>query len=255
MFQFIRNWLDSRIIQRSTITSTEWDQAFALLPLLYGLTADEKRKLRELVIWFLHDKSFQGAHDLVITQQMVLIISLQACLPLLNLGVKRYEGWYSVIVYPSGFAPERVIRDEYGVEHHVQSSLSGEAWLNGPVILSWDDTEHAGIIDGENLVIHEFAHKLDMLNGYADGFPPLHRDMSSAAWAQAFSTGFTDFKRTCNRGENFGINCYGASSPAEYFAVLSEVFFERPDVLQQHYAAVYDQLRMYYRQDVLKRLR
>ena len=255
MFKFIRNWLDSRIIQRSTITSTEWDQAFAMLPLLHGLTADKKRALRELAILFLHDKSFQGAHDLVITRQMGLIIALQACLPLLNLGIKRYKGWYSVIVYQSGFAPERVIRDEYGVEHHVQSNLSGEAWLHGPVILSWDDTEHAGIIDGENLVIHEFAHKLDMLNGQADGFPPLHRDMSSAAWAQAFSAGFNDFKHKCHRGKNIGINCYGASSPAEYFAVLSEVFFERPDVLQQHYAAVYDQLRMYYRQDVLKRLR
>lgn len=255
MFQFIRNWLDSRIIHHSTITSGEWDQAFAMLPLLHGLTEDEIRALRELAILFMHDKSFQGAHDLVITQQMILIISLQACLPLLHLDIKRYKGWYSVIVYPAGFAPERVFRDEYGVEHHVQSNLSGEAWLRGPVVLSWDDTEHAGIIDGENLVLHEFAHKLDMLNGDANGFPPLHREMDSAAWAQAFATGFDDFKHKCNRAENIGINCYGATSPAEYFAVLSEVFFERPDVLQRHYAAVYGQLRMYYRQDVLKRLR
>jgi hypothetical protein len=255
MFQFIRNWLDRRIIRRSTITSSEWEQVFAMLPLLHGLTADEKRSLRELAILFLNDKSFTGANDLIITQQMALIIALQACLPLLNLGIRRYKGWYTVIVYPAGFAPERVIRDEYGVEHHVQSSLTGEAWLRGPVILSWDDTEHAGIIDGENLVIHEFAHKLDMINGHADGFPPLHQDMDSAAWAEAFSTGFKDFKDKCSRGEDIEINCYGASSPAEYFAVLSEVFFERPDVLQRHYAAVYDQLRMYYRQDVLKRLR
>jgi hypothetical protein len=153
MFQFIRNWLDSRIIKRSTITSNEWDRVFAMLPLLHGLTVDEKRSLRELAILFLDDKSFSGASDLVITQQMGLIIALQACLPLLNLGIRRYKGWYSVIVYPSGFAPERVVRDEYGVEHHVQSSLSGEAWLHGPVILSWDDTEHAGIIDGENSVL------------------------------------------------------------------------------------------------------
>lgn len=139
--------------------------------------------------------------------------------------------------------------------HHVQSNLAGESWLRGPVVLSWDETERAGIIDGSNLVIHEFAHKLDMQNGVANGFPLLHADMVATAWAEAFSAGFEDFTHKCSKGEAMGIDCYGASSPAEYFAVLSEVFFERPDILRQHYAAVYEQLRQYYRQDTLARLR
>jgi len=104
-------------------------------------------------------------------------------------------------------------------------------------------------------VIHEFAHKLDMLNGDANGFPPLHRDMDSKAWAEAFSSGFEDIQHQCEIGKNIDIDCYAATSPAEYFAVLSEVFFERPDVLQRHSARVYDQLRQYYRQDPLVRLR
>jgi len=252
MFQFIRNWLERRIIQRSTITIAQWDKAFSSLPLLHGLTLEEKHSLRELAILFLHEKKFEGAHGLVITQEMTLIIALQASLLILNMGLRGYPGWLTVITYPTGFAPKRVVRDEYGVEHHVQSNLAGEAWLRGPVILSWDETENAGIIDGHNLVIHEFAHKLDMLNGDADGFPPLHREMDSAAWAEAFSTGYKDFQYRCDSGEYIDINCYAASSPAEYFAVLSEVFFERPDVLQQHYADVYHQLRLYYRQDPLK---
>jgi Mlc titration factor MtfA (ptsG expression regulator) len=255
VLQIIRNWLDRRVLERSTITPLEWDAAFDALPLLDGLSAEEKGGLRRLAILFLHRKSIEGAHGLEITRAMALIIALQACLPVLRLGLETYDGWTTVIVYPSGFAPERVIHDEYGVEHHVRDELSGEAWEQGPVLLSWDDTEHAGDVDGYNLVIHEFAHKLDMQNGDANGFPPLHRDMDAKTWTRVFSDGFDDFQRRCERGEYCGIDCYAASSPAEFFAVLSEVFFERPDLLQRHYAAIYQQMRQYYRQDPLARLR
>jgi len=253
MLQFYRNWRDRRIIKRSTITDSEWEKAFASLPLLAGLTKAEKDRLRELAILFMHDKVFEGAHDVVVTEAMALVIALQACLPVLQLGLECYDGWTSVIVYPTGFAPKRVVVDEYGVQHHVQSNLAGESWLRGPVILSWDETEHAGLIDGSNLVIHEFAHKLDMQNGAANGYPPMHVDMKHASWLNAFSAGFEDFKHKCDRGKHMGIDCYGASSPAEFFAVLSEVFFERPAVVQKHYPAIYEQLRQYYRQDLLAR--
>lgn len=255
MFQYFRKWLDRRVIRRSTITATEWEAAWVVLPLLRGLSADEKHRLQQWVILFLHRKVFEGAHGLEVTRSMALIIALQACLPILELGLDAYAGWSSIIVYPTGFAPKRVYRDEYGVEHFVQSDLSGEAWERGPVLLAWDEAVGAGEIDGYNLVIHEFAHKLDMQNGDANGFPPLPASMDSATWTRAFSTGFEDFERRCDRGEDIGIDCYAASSPAEYFAVLSEVFFERPDLLQRHYAAVYAQMRLYYRQDPLTRLR
>ena len=255
MFQFIHNWFERRIIRRSTITAEQWSQAFASLPLLHGLSAGEKQSLQELAILFLDDKAFEGAKGFDVTQAMTLIIALQACLPLLNTGLRSYDGWYTVIVYPAGFAPERVFRDEYGVVHHVQSNLSGEAWLRGPVVLSWVETAHAGVIDGHNLVIHEFAHKLDMLNGYSNGFPPLHVGMDSVKWAEAFTAGFKDFQRKCKRRKRIGIDCYGASSPAEYFAVLSEVFFERPGIIKKYYPDVYEQLRLYYRQDPLTRLK
>ncbi len=255
MFQIISNWLDRRLIRRSSITPAQWAAAFASLPLLRGLTSDEIHRLQDLAILFIHRKVFEGAHGLAVTRPMALIIALQACLPVLKLGLGGYEGWVSVIVYPTGFAPKRVVRDEYGVEHQVQSSLSGEAWQRGPVVLAWDETERAGIIDGHNLVIHEFAHKLDMQNGVANGFPPLHPGMDATAWTEVFSAGFEDLKARCSIGEDIDIDCYAASSPAEFFAVSSEVFFERPDVLRHHYAAVYELLRQYYQQDPLTRLR
>lgn len=254
MLQIIRRWLDRRIIRGSAISSTEWDNAFASLPLLAGYTADEKKALRELAILFLHEKVFEGAGGFSITQRMRLIIALQACVPILKLGLSGYDGWLSVIVYPTGFAPKRVVTDEFGVQHSVQSNLSGEAWQRGPVVLSWNDAEHAGIIDGHNLVIHEFAHKLDMQTGSANCFPPLHAGMDSIIWFEAFSESFKDFQNKCTHGKNIGIDCYAASSPAEYFAVLSEVFFERPDVIQKHYPQVYEQLRLYYKQDTLNLL-
>ena len=253
MFQLIRKWLDRRVIRQSPITASDWSSAYDSLPLLRGLGADDRRRLQELAILFLHRKSIVGAHDLVITRPMSLIIALQACLPILALGLDSYEGWSTIIVYPSGFAPQRVVHDEYGVEHHLRDELSGEAWHRGPVILAWDETEHAGLVDGYNLVIHEFAHKLDMQNGEANGFPPLHREMDASAWTRSFSAGFEDFERRCERGEDIGIDCYAATSPAEFFAVLSEAFFERPDLLRHHYADLYQHLRQYYRQDPLSR--
>lgn len=253
MIQLFRNWLDRRIIQRSTITASQWEKAFASLPLLAGMTVAEKARLRELAILFIHHKVFEGAHGVVVSESMALIIALQACLPVLNLGIDSYNGWTAVIVYPAGFAPKRIYTDEYGVQHHVQSNLAGESWLRGPVVLSWDETAQAGVIDGSNLVIHEFAHKLDMQNGVANGYPPLHAGMDHGAWVAAFSAGFEDFQHKCQTGKHMAIDCYGASSPAEFFAVLSEVFFEKPDVLQKHYAAIYEQLRQYYRQDLMAR--
>lgn len=254
MFSFLRSWLNQRIIQRSTITPEQWNDVFARLPLLNGLSDAEKQRLQELAVLFLHQKTIEGAHDLIITQAMSLIIALQACLPILNLDLNDYRGWVSVIVYPATFFPKRMITDENGVVHYEESHLAGESWQRGPVILAWDETEQAGVIDGQNLVIHEFAHKLDMQNGEANGYPPLHREMDPSTWVRAFTSGYEDFRQKCFDGDSIGINCYGASSPAEYFAVFSEVFFERPDILRKYYQDIYEQLRQYYRQDPFTRL-
>ena len=255
MIGAIRNWLERRVVARSTITPAQWEHAFASLPLLFGLTDDEKRRLRELTILFMHRKVFEGAHGLEVSQAMALKISLQACLPVLELGLDLYRGWTSIIVYPSGFAPLRVYQDEFGVEHIERSELAGEAWEDGPVILSWDDADQGGEVDGYNLVIHEFAHKLDMQNGESNGFPPLHPEMNADNWTGIFSAGFESFRRSCDAGVDLGISDYAASSPTEFFAVLSEVFFEQPALLDRLYPSIYAQLRLYYRQDPLARRR
>jgi len=144
--------------------------------------------------------------------------------------------------------------DEDGIAHHVQEPMSGESWLGGPVILSWADAELRGDEPGYNVVIHEFAHKLDMLNGDANGFPPLHADMDRGEWSRAFSAAFEHFRGRVERGEPTEIDSYAAETPAEFFAVLSEAFFETPGAVLSEYGAVYHQLAAFYRQDPAARL-
>ncbi|HUL40918.1 MAG TPA: M90 family metallopeptidase, partial [Burkholderiales bacterium] len=193
------------------------------------------------------------AAELQLTEEMCMVIAAQACLLILNLGLDYYRDWVEVIVYPGDFMPRHEYTDEDGVVHVEREPMQGEAWLQGPVILSWEAVQ-SGAEDGVNVVLHEFAHKLDMLNGDTDGFPPLHEDMSREAWMLDFSKAYRDFCARIERGERTAIDPYAAESPAEFFAVLSEVFFETPQVLKRIYADVYFQLSRFYRQDPALRM-
>jgi hypothetical protein len=140
------------------------------------------------------------------------------------------------------------------VVHEGDEVYAGEAWLHGPVILSWADIAESEYADGVNVVIHEFAHKLDMLNGSANGYPPLHRGMDRRSWSEAFSAAYRDLCARVDGGEDSIIDPYASQSPGEFFAVLSEAFFELPDVVQSEYPRVYAQLAQFYRQDPLAKL-
>ena len=251
MFHWIKEWRDERIVRHSQITDKEWQEAFDHLPLLQRLNNEEKATLKRLAILFLYSKSLEGVGDLQLTREMQLFIALQACLPILNLGLDWYKGWVSVVVYPGAFSKERSQMDEYGVVHQGRANLSGESWERGPVILSWNDIIHRGDIDGRNVVIHEFAHKLDMQNGRANGFPPLHKGMSVHQWARVFTQAYADFALRLEHHNPIPIDPYAATSAAEFFAVFSELFFEKPAVIKQYYSDVYELLARFYHQDPL----
>ncbi len=255
MFSSIKNWLNRRIINNSPMTQHDWDEAFSYLPLLKGFSEPEIQKLKELSILFMHHKTFEGAQGLIVTSVMKQVIALQACLLVLHLDLECYKNFVTIIIYPSGFVTSRNVTDESGVVDNIRVNTLGESWIRGPVILAWDDVKIAGKVDGENLVFHEFAHKLDMQNGVANGYPPLHSDMRVNDWVEAFTKGYKDFKHKCHADKLYGINCYAATSPAEFFAVFSEVFFERPEILKKHYADIHDLLEQYYRQTPLTRLK
>lgn len=249
MLGWLRRWRERRILANSAVGENAWTRAFAGLPLLDRLSPAERVRLRELATLFLHDKDVQGVGGLQLTEPMRLLIALQACLPVLHLGLDWYDDWVSVLVYPDEFLVTHRWEDEDGVVHVGEGPLSGEAWDRGPVILSWSDVCEAGGLDGFNLVIHEFAHKLDMRNGGANGFPPLHRGMDPAVWSQAFNAAYRDFLEREAGDAELPLDEYAAESPAEFFAVASEAFFEQPDRLGHHYPEVYRQLSLFYRQD------
>ena len=250
-----KNNQNAHIIKNSTITQQQWDEAYRSLPLLNGLSEEESKSLKELCILFIHDKTFEGAQGFEITPKVLLVISLQACLPILKLGLDCYKNFSTIIVYPAGFKTNRKVTDENGIVDYDRKHLLGESWLSGPIILSWYDSETAGKIDGSNLVIHEFSHKLDMQNGVANGFPPLHRGLKLNDWVREFSKAFEYFERKCTGNNLHGIDCYAATSPAEFFSVLSEVFFERPDRIRKHFPEIHTLLELYYRQTPISRLR
>lgn len=229
-------------------------QAVMDLPLFDGLSEDERARLRELAMRLLADKAFSGAGGAEVDIGMATAIAAFAALPVLNLGYGWYEGWNEIVVYPGEFVFEGEQMDESGVVHHVRHARSGEAMEGGPMVLSWQDVEYSGQGEGYNVVIHEFAHKLDMKNGGANGRPPLHSGMDAQAWGQDFQTAWDDLCRRVDAGEETQIDPYAAESPAEFFAVLSEYFFESPDVLHETYPAVYRQLKQFYLQDPLARL-
>lgn len=253
MFAALRQWRRRRLLARADLDPADWRRTLAALPFLAGLDAAEAARLRERVIVFLAGKSVHGAGGLVLEPAMPLMIAAQACVLILNLDDDYYAGWQEVIVYPDEFVPRHQYVDEAGVVHTEDAPRMGEAWLDGPVILSWADVApRAG--GGVNVVIHEFAHKLDMLNGDTDGFPPLHAGMTRQAWAAAFEPAYADFCRRVDADEETAIDPYAAESPGEFFAVLSEAFFETPHAVHAGYPAVYAQLQAFYRQDPRARL-
>ena len=247
-------WRRARILKRHAIPHDTFDTALAGLPILQGLDASERSRLREAASLFIHGKDFSAAGDADVDDATQLAIALQACLLTLNLGEDSYNGWNEIILYPDEFLRPHEEVDEAGVVHHSRDILAGESWHGGPLVLSISDVETSGQADGVNVVLHEFAHKLDMLNGDANGYPPLHRGMDAAAWARDFSAAYADLSARVDAGKHTVIDPYATTDPAEFFAVLTEVFFETPHLLDSEYPAIYRHLQQFYRQHPLARL-
>lgn len=247
-------WRRERILRRHPVPPAAFHAVLARLPILRGLTTEEQERLREQASLLIHDKAFSAAGGAEVNESMQLVIAVQACLLTLNLGEESYRGWSEIILYPEEFLRHREEMDEAGVVHHTRDILAGESWHGGPLVLSLADVEASGQADGFNVVLHEFAHKLDMLNGEANGYPPLHRGMDAAAWAHDFSTAYEDLCTRVDAGEDTAIDPYATYDPAEFFAVLTEAFFETPRVLEAEYPAIYRQLQQFYRQHPLARL-
>jgi Mlc titration factor MtfA (ptsG expression regulator) len=238
---WLTDWRRKRVLDKHRIDDALWRRATGRLAFL-----PQDGKLRSLALLFLAEKQFAGAHGLEVSDAMRVSIAAQACLPILELGLDWYAGFTGVVVYPGDFRVRRTEVDELGVVHEWDDELAGEAMPGGPVVLSWDAAAHDMAM---NVVLHEFVHKLDMLNGAADGLPPLHAGMDRGAWRAAFAAAYEGFCDAVERGRDTWLDPYAAEHPSEFFAVVSEAFFTDPGETRRRYPDVFDQLKRFYRQD------
>jgi len=224
-----------------------YDQVRLRFPALQDLDADERTLLKTRCTEILQAKSFQGAGGFEPRDADRLAVALLAALPVLHLGLDWYRDFHTFILYPAEFIADIEEIDEDGLVHSGRDLRSGEAWARGPVVLAMNDVWESGQGEGFNVVVHELAHQLDQCNGEANGFPPLHAGMDAAAWTDAFSTGYERLLTELEQGLEPSIDPYGAESPAEFFAVACEFFFDVPDWLAEHYPDVHAQLARFFR--------
>ncbi len=243
---FIPRWRQRRVLQQPF--KPQWlDLIRATLPFFPRMSEDEQKQLLDLIRLFLAEKQFHGCNGMVIDDTVRVTIAAQACLLLLNRVTAVFPGTRHILIYPEAFIREGEFEDEDGVVSTLSEDLLGESWQEGKVILSWDDVEYGAddFTDGENVVLHEFAHQLDSESGTQDGAPLLkHND--PAQWKEVMTAAFDVLGESADLDEETLLDPYGATDPAEFFAVATETFFERAEELALDHPALFNELKKYY---------
>jgi Mlc titration factor MtfA (ptsG expression regulator) len=238
-------------LRRRAIPEDLWKRTLVRFPFLQRQDAAAGAELRRLTSLFLDSKEFSGAGGLVLSDAMVVAIAAQAVLPVLRLGLRRYDGFVGIVVHPDQVRVQREVSDEDGIVHAYEEVLAGEAVQGGPIMLSWHDVRSAGQGSGPayNVVIHEFAHVLDMADGAANGIPLLDRGWPVHEWVATLDLEFDRLTEWVAQGRETVLDAYGAQGKEEFFAVASEAFFISPREMQQTHPALYAMLSRFYRQD------
>jgi Mlc titration factor MtfA (ptsG expression regulator) len=250
LWQRLRQRSEQRAVARRAIPDTVWQLTLARYPFLALRDAADLVELRRLTSLFLDCKEFSGAHGLQLSDDMAVAIAAQACLPVLRLGLRPYDGFVGIVVHPDEVQVRREFVDDDGIVHEFDDVLAGEAMEGGPVMLSWRDVSEAGESAewGYNVVVHEFAHVLDMGDGLADGIPPLTSVAERQRWQAVLTADYEAFCARVDDGEETVLDPYGTESPEEFFAVASEAFFVAPHDMRAEHPALYELLAGYYRQ-------
>lgn len=241
----------ARTLLHRPIPDALWSLTLARYPFIARRSEADRQGLRELATLFLADKEFAGMQGLEVDDGMAVAIAAQACLPILRLGLAQYDAFKGIVVHPDIVVARREVMDEDGIVHHYDEELVGEAMEGGPVMLTWRDVADAGDSAewGYNVVVHEFAHVLDMRDGAADGVPLLADRAARERWLAVLVPEWDEFSVRVAVGEDTLIDPYGAEAIDEFFAVASELFFVDAATMRGEHPALYELLAGYYRQD------
>jgi hypothetical protein len=254
----LRRWLstlrtrrDDAVAAKRAIPDDLWRRTLVRYPFLRRRDPADEQLLRRMTSLLLDRKEFSAAGGLRLTDAIAVAVAAQAVLPVLRLGLERYDGFVGIVVHPDQVVARREVADEDGIVHEYDEVLAGEAMDGGPVMLSWRDVRGAaqGAASGYNVVIHEFAHVLDMADGASDGVPLLPAGLARAEWLRVLEPEFEAFCARVEREEDTALDPYGANGIDEFFAVASESFFVAPGALREEHAGLYALLARFYRQD------
>jgi len=246
-----RRMREARVLRRRAIPDPLWALTLARYPFLSLRSAEDLDELRRLATLFLASKEFHGAGGFDVTDDVAVAVAAQACLPVLRLGLDWYDSFVGIVMHADEVVARRESVDEDGVVHQYDETLSGEAMEGGPVMLSWHDVAQAGESAdwAYNVVIHEFAHLIDMRDGLPDGVPPLPDRESRQRWLAVIED---EYQRFCDRvdaGEDTVLDPYGAEAIEEFFAVAVEAFFVAPSAMRQEHDDLYRLFAAFFRQD------
>ena len=229
----------------------QWKQIVARnVPLSKRLPESLKEELGGLVNLFVAEKKFEGCGGLEITDEIRVTIAAQACMLLLNRRTTSFRKLRTILVYPHTYAAKMMSSDG-NITIEGQSVRLGESWQNGPVVLAWDSVTGgtANIADARNVVLHEFAHQLDQEDGASDGAPILEHRSSYVAWARVLGKEYETLQNKKKKHRRSVMNKYGATNPAEFFAVATETFFEKAKQMKKKHPELYEELKDYYKLD------
>ncbi|RYD43851.1 MAG: zinc-dependent peptidase, partial [Verrucomicrobiaceae bacterium] len=218
------------------------------VPLYARLPEDIRVRLDERIARFISTIRFEACGDLELTEEMILTVAAQACLLVIHRDGPPYPDLRVVYLYPSTFSSVQKSVDSMGVVTEGRISRLGESWETGTVVLSWDSVEHgaSNVFDAQNVTFHEFAHQLDHEDGSTDGAPGLPSRAAYQSWARVFRKNYADFLGLLEDGKRTVMDSYGATNPAEFFAVATETFFEKPGQLARKRPELYEEMRKYY---------
>lgn len=221
------------------------------VPIYNRLPQADQEELQGHVQIFLDEKYFEGCGGLELTEEIKVTIAAQACLLLLHRETDYYPRLITILVYPHPYVAKSLEPIGGGVVQEGETVRLGEAWKSGVAVLSWDDVSRGAsdLHDGHNVVLHEFAHLLDHEDGSADGAPILEHRSQYVTWARVLSDEYDQLRRDTELGRTDVLDEYGATNPAEFFAVATECFFEKPIQLRRKHPQLYEELQRYYRQD------
>ncbi|WP_414708877.1 zinc-dependent peptidase [Roseateles sp.] len=255
MLKALREWREQRAVERHAIPEPLWQLTLLRYPFLARRSSADLAELRRLCSLFLAAKEFHGVDGFEVTDEVALAVAAQACLPVLRLGLSWYDGFVGIVMHEGEVVAQRRIEDEDGIVHEYDEELAGEAMEGGPLMLAWNaiavsnDPAEFGKDEVYNVVIHEFAHVIDMRDGEADGVPPLPGAQERERWITIIDAEWEKFCERVDAGDDTLVDPYGAEAVEEFFAVAVEAFFVAPAAMRAEEPAMYELLAGFFRQD------